>query len=163
MIPALLMLATLQGTPSAPEAAPFRAQYGWGYAGADGEGKGTLSLLLEPATGRVVLELHGLGERLVLLTGQRAGGYRVQIPRRQIDATAATLGELPLPFLPQVGSAEALHRLLTTGAGAGLRVTRKDAKGPVKLRYDGKDAQGEEFTVWLRRTRMEPLLNPSAD
>ena len=136
---------------------PIRAQYGWGYAGADGEGKGTLSLLLEPATGKVVLEVHGLGERLVFLSGDRASGYHVQIPRQGVDERAAGLSALPLPFLPRLGSCEGLHRLVTEGLGAGVKVTRKDARGPVKLRYSGKDDQGHEVMVWLERTRWEPL------
>ena len=42
-------------------AIPVRAQYGWGYAGPEGEGVGTLSLLMEPISGRLVLELHAPG------------------------------------------------------------------------------------------------------
>lgn len=139
----------------APALRPLRAQYGWGYAGSDGEGKGTLSLLLEPTTGKIVLEIHGLGERLVFLTGDRASGYRVQIPRQHVDEKATALAALPLPFFPQIGSCEGLYRLVTEGAG--VKVTRKDAKGPVKLRYSGKDDQGHEIMVWLERTRWEPL------
>lgn len=155
----LFIPAQLAQTPQ-PAPQPLRAQYGWGYAGADGEGKGTLSLLLDPATGRVVLEIHGLGERLVFLTGDRASGYRVQIPRQNVDARSASLGALPLPFLPQLGSCEGLHRLLTEGGGAGVKVTRKDAKGPVKLRYAGKDDRGREVMVWLERTRWELVAVP---
>lgn len=136
---------------------PIRAQYGWGYVGPEGEGKGSLSVLLEPASGRVVLEIHGLGERLVLLTGDRAGGYRVQIPRQHLDDHAATLAGLPLPFLPQVGSCEGLYRLLAEGGGPGVKVGRKDAQGPVKLSYTGKDDKGHEVMVWLNRTRWEPV------
>ena len=141
----------------APSLQPLRAQYGWGYAAADGEGKGTLSLLLEPATGKVVLEVHGLGERLVFLTGDRSSGYRVQIPRQKVDERAASLGALPLPFLPRLGTCEGLYHLVSEGEGAGVTITRKDAKGPVKLRYEGKDKRGREVTVWLERTRWEPL------
>ena len=65
-----MLVAQAPPTLSAPAlAAPIRAQYGWGYAGPDGEGVGTLSLLMEPASGRLVLELHAPGERLVLLEG----------------------------------------------------------------------------------------------
>ncbi len=152
----ICMLLTPPSLP-APEPAPpqpLRAQYGWGYAGPDGEGKGSLSVLLEPASGRVVLEIHGLGERLVLLTGDRSG-YRVQIPRQNLDQQAASLGTLPLPFLPQVGSCENLYRLLTEGTGPGIKVTKRDAKGPVKLRFAGKDDKGREVMVWLDRTRWE--------
>lgn len=145
--------AEVQSPPPAP--APLRAQYAWGYAGAEGTGKGTLAVLLEPATGHVVLELHGLGERLVLLTGRTGQGFRVQIPRQQVDTTASTLGGLPLPFLPAVGSPEGLRALLEEGKGPGVKVTKKDASGPKKLRYDGKDERGREVTVWLERQRWE--------
>ena len=134
---------------------PLRAQYGWGYAGADGEGKGTLSVLLEPSSGRLVLEIHGLGERLVFLSGDRATGYRVQVPRREVDEIAPGLDRLPLPFLPQLGTVEGLYRFLAQGEGKGVKVTKKDAKGPVKLRYTGEDDRGREVMVWLTRTRWE--------
>jgi hypothetical protein len=144
----------------APAAAPapqplLRAQYQWGYVGADGQGKGDLNVLLDPATGRAVLELQGLGERLMLLEGDRAGGYRVQIPRRKVDASAPTLAAVPLPFFPQVGNVEALYRLLAQGDGAGVKVTKRDASGPVKMRYQGNDDRGREVMVWLTRTRWE--------
>ncbi|HJV89096.1 MAG TPA: hypothetical protein VJ623_02225 [Holophagaceae bacterium] len=132
-----------------PAPAPFRALYDWGYLGSEGEGRGTLAVLIETATGKVVLELHGLGERLVLLTGDATSGYRVQVPRQKLDANAATLAGLPLPFLPQVGSAEALKRMLTEGEGAGVRVTKRGAHGPLKLHYVGKDPKGREEQVWL--------------
>lgn len=164
MIPllALPQAAQVQTQPALP---PLRAQYEWGYVGADGEGKGTLSVLLEPASGRLVLEIHGLGERLVLLSGDHASGYRVQIPRRDIDAAAPTLERLPLPFLPQLGNTEGLYRLLTLGEGKGVKVTKKDAKGPVKLRYAGEDERHHEVMVWLSRGRWElPVITvPSAN
>ena len=134
---------------------PIRAQYGWGYAGPDGEGVGTRSLLMEPASGRLVLELHAPGERLVLLEGDRASGYRLQVPRQKLDQRAASLSQLPLPFLPQVSSGEALLRLLRTGEGAGVSVTKKDATGPLKLRWQGKDSRGKDEQVWLDRKRWE--------
>jgi len=136
-------------------AAPIRAQYGWGYAGPEGEGVGTLSLLMEPASGRLVLELHGPGERLLLLEGDRATGYHLQVPRQKLDQRAATLAQLPLPFLPQVPSVEALLRLLRTGEGTGVSVTKRDAQGPLKLRWQGRDPRGKEEQVWLERKRWE--------
>ena len=140
----------------APAPAPIvKAQYGWGYEGPDGEGTGTLSLLVDPATGRVVLELHGLGERLLLLEGDRATGYRAQAPRRNLDEHAATLGALSLPFLPQIASPEALLALLRTGEGPGVSVQKRDEQGPVKLHWQGKDAQGHLEQVWLSRKRWE--------
>jgi hypothetical protein len=141
---------------SAPApAAPIRAQYGWGYAGPDGEGVGTLSLLMEAASGRLILELHAPGERLVLLEGDGATGYRLQVPRRNLDQRAPSLAQLPLPFLPQVPSVAALLRLLRTGEGAGVSVTKKDATGPLKLHWQGKDPRGKDEQVWLERKRWE--------
>ena len=134
---------------------PIRAQYGWGYSGADGEGVGTLSLLMEAGTGRLVAELHGLGERLLLLEGDRATGYHIQVPRQKLDQKAATLAALPLPFLPQVSSVEALLRLLRTGEGPGMAVLKKDAQGPLKLHWRGKDLKGKDEQVWLDRKRWE--------
>ncbi|WLT30362.1 hypothetical protein [Geothrix sp. PMB-07] len=139
----------------AQAAVPVRAQYGWGYAGPDGEGVGTLSLLLEAATGRLVLELHAPGERLMLLEGDKASGYRLQVPRQKVDQRAASLAQLPLPFLPQVQSVEGLLRLLRTGEGAGLSVQKKDAQGPLKLHWRGKDARGKDEQVWLDRKRWD--------
>lgn len=133
----------------------LRAQYEWGYAGADGEGQGTLSILLEPSAGRLVLEIHGLGERLVFLQGSRAEGYRVQIPRRNVDRTAQEIGGLPLPFLPAIGTPEALAKLLREGAAPGVKVSRRDERGPVKLAYEGRDEGGRRVQVWLKRVRWE--------
>ena len=133
----------------------IRAQYAWGYSGMDGEGSGTLSVLVEPQSGKVVLELHGIGERLMLLTGDRSSGYRVQIPRQELDQTVPTFGALPLPFLPQLGSSEALHSLLSEGEGPGVKVRKRDQRGPLKLRYGGHDEHGKDVTVWLNRTRWE--------
>ena len=142
-------------------AAPLRAQYGWGYAGADGEGVGTLALLLDPATGRLVLELHAPGERLVLLEGDTASGYRLQVPRQKLDQRAARLADLPLPFLPAVGSVVQLDRLLRTGEGSGVTITKQDALGPVKLHWKGRDARGKDQQVWLDRKRWEPAPAPA--
>lgn len=148
----ILMLPLLAPPPiQATAPVPFRALYGWGYVGAEGEGQGTLAVLIEPGTGKVVLELHGLGERLVLLTGDAAAGYRVQVPRQKLDASASTLAGLPLPFLPHVASAEALRLLLTQGQGAGVKVAKRGPNGPLKLHYAGKDPQGREEQVWLTR------------
>lgn len=142
--------------PEAPRPA-VRAQYTWGYAGAEGEGRGTLSLLLDPATGRVVMELHGLGERLMLLQGDRNAGYHLQVPRQGVDARAADLSGLPLPFLPLVADATGLYLLLTEGSGPGVKARRFDAFGPRTLSYRGRDERGGEMMVWLTRTRWEPL------
>jgi hypothetical protein len=143
-------------TLSAPApVAPIRAQYGWGYTGPDGEGVGTLSLLMEPPSGRLVLELHAPGERLVLLEGDGTVGYRLRVPRQKLDQHAATLADLPLPFLPQVPSVEALVRLLRTGEGKGVSVTKKDAQGPLKIHWQGQDARGKDEQVWLERKRWE--------
>ncbi len=142
-------------TEAAPAKAPVRAMYGWGYSGPDGEGVGTLSLLMEPKSGRLILELHAQGERLVLLEGDRAAGYHLLAPRQNLDQRAATLAGLPLPFLPQTPSVEALLRLLRTGEGPGVSVTKKDATGPLKLHWVGKDPRGKTEQVWLDRKRWE--------
>lgn len=140
--------------PAAP-VAPVRAQYGWGYEGPQGEGTGTLSVFVDAATGKLILELHGLGERLLLLEGDRASGYRVQVPRQKLDQRALTLAGLPLPFLPEVASPEALLKLLRTGEGAGVTVTKRDALGPMKLHWKGEDPKGRLEQVWLDRKRWE--------
>lgn len=140
--------------PADPTPAPFRALYSWGYLGAEGEGQGTLAVLLDPASGKLVLELHGLGERLVFLTGDAASGYRVQVPRQKLDAQAPTLAGLPVPFLPSVGSLEALRKLLQEGVGPGVKVQKQGPHGPLKLHYVGKDVRGREEQVWL--TRKDP-------
>lgn len=151
--------ATAQ-TPAAPAPRPLlRAQYAWGFAGGRDQGKGTLAVLIEPATGRTVLEIQGLGERLALLEGDRATGYRVQIPRQKVDVRAASLAGIPLPFFPELGSADHLYQLLADGTANGVQVTQRDASGPVKLRYQGTDAKGKDLTVWLERTRWEPAVN----
>ena len=156
-MPAILVMTNFpaaQETP-APKIEIIRAQYSWGYLGSDGEGKGTLAVLVDATTGHVVLELHGLGERLMLLEGDRTKGYRVQIPRQKLDETAPKLGDLPLPFLPEVSTPEGLRDLITRGTGVGVKVTKKDALGPLKLRYRGKDDRGKEVQVWLDRQRLE--------
>jgi hypothetical protein len=149
--------AFAQAPPPVPQTAKVtvRAQYNWGYSGMDGEGSGTLSVLVEPETGKVVMELHGLGERLMLLTGNQSGGYHIQIPRRELDRMVASFNALPLPFLPQLGSSEALYRLLSEGVGPGVKVTKRDAQAPLKLRYQGRDEQGKDVMVWMNRTRWE--------
>ena len=154
MILLMVFFPAAQEAP-APKIEIIRAQYTWGYLGNDGDGKGTLAVLVDATTGHVVLELHGLGERLMLLEGDRIKGYRVQIPRQKLDETAPKLDELPLPFLPQISTPEALRNLITSGTGAGVKITKKDAKGPVKLKYQGKDDRGKEVQVWLQRTRIE--------
>ena len=153
-----MILFLLQGPPALAAPAPqpvLRAQYGWGYEGPDGEGVGTLSLLVGAGTGKLVIELHGLGERLVLVEGDRASGYRVQVPRQKLDQQVSSLAELPLPFLPQISSVEALLKLLRTGEAPGVSVSKKDALGPLKLHWQGKDAKGKDVQVWLERKRWE--------
>ena len=153
ILPSLVLAAAL--ALQVPLPATVRAQYDWGYVGADGEGKGTFSARVDTDGGKVVLELHGLGERLVLLQGDAATGYRIQIPRRKLDKHVKGIGDLPVPFLPALGSVEALQKLLTAGEGPGVKVTETDAQGPKKLRYKGKDEQGNDVMVWLVRTRWE--------
>jgi hypothetical protein len=139
-----------------PAAEAIRAQYAWGYVGEGGEGKGLLSVLVEAASGAVIVEVQGLGERLVLLKGDAATGYHLLIPRREVDARAATMADLPIPFIPQLGNPAALRTLLVDGTGPGVQVSKRDAWGPVKLRYLGKDEQGREVRVWLERKLWQP-------
>lgn len=151
----------VQVPPAQVQAAPtpvetLRTQYDWGYVGADGEGKGILSLLLRPSDGCVILEIHGMGERLVFLEGNAAEGYRVKIPRRKIDRQERSLGTLPLPYLPpELGSPDALLRLVEKGEGPGVKVQSADAQGPRKMKYQGKDEDGNDVMVWLTRKRFE--------
>jgi hypothetical protein len=154
---ALSALVLLQAPAAEPPVQPalIKAQYDWGYVGADGEGKGTFTALVDPGKGRVVLEIHGLGERLVLLQGDAETGYRIQIPRQKLDRTVKSLVDLPVPFLPKLGSPGALQRLLEKGEGPGVKIGSLDALGPKKLRYQGQDEQGNDVMVWLTRTRWE--------
>ena len=155
MIPIFLVSALLQPASPTPSPALVKAQYAWGYAGADGEGQGTLSILLELASGHLVMELHGVGERLAFVNGDKAAGYRILIPRQGLDQTAPDLSSLPLPFLPNLGGTEGLWRLMTLGEGPGVKVTKRDKVGPKKLKYTGKDEKGKEVLVWLERQRWE--------
>jgi len=150
-----LLLAALVALPLCAQTPTVKAQYAWGYASPDGQGKGLLDILLDPATGRTIIELQGLGERLLLLEGNPKDGFHLLIPRRSVDQRAASLGALDLPFLPKLGSPEGLHALLTQGKAEGVKVTKRDKDGPMKMRYEGKDDQGKELTVWLERKRWE--------
>jgi len=135
----------------------FRAMYDWGFASPSGEGKGTLAVLVDTSTNRVVIEIHVIGERLVLLEGDGESGYRLLIPRNGVDESAPALGGLPIPFLPKLNNATDLARLLLEGAGPGIKASRRDGKGPKRLRWDGKDDRNEQCTVWLKRTRFDAL------
>jgi hypothetical protein len=141
--------------PQPPQA--FRAMYDWGFASLSGEGKGTLVVLVDLSNDKVIIELHAMSERLMLLTGDKNSGYRVQIPRDGIDECASLLNELPIPFLPALNDANGLIRLLTEGIAPGVKASRKDANGPKQLRWDGKDNRNKSCTVWLKRTRFEAL------
>jgi hypothetical protein len=110
---------------------------------------------MEPVSGRLVIELHGPGERLLLLEGTQASGYHLLVPRQNLDQRAGSLAQLPLPFLPQVASVEGLVKLLRTGEGPGMAVQKKDAQGPLKLHWQGKDPRGKAQQVWLERKRWE--------
>lgn len=159
LAPPALQAPPAQATPDA-----IRAQYAWGYVGEGGEGKGLLSVLVDAASGAVIVEVQGLGERLVLLKGDAAAGYHLLIPRREVDARAASMASLPIPFIPQMGSPAALRALLVEGVGPGVKVSKRDARGPVKLRYLGQDEQGREVRVWLERKLWQPgpVIQPPA-
>jgi hypothetical protein len=135
----------------------FRAIYDWGFASPSGEGNGTLAVLIDLSNDKVIIELHALSERMMLLEGNKEAGYRIQIPKNDIDERSASLGGLPIPFLPELNDADGLARLLTQGKGPGVKSSRKDANGPKRLRWDGKDDSKEQCTVWLTRTRFETL------
>ncbi|MDR1840973.1 MAG: hypothetical protein LBQ86_03510 [Holophagales bacterium] len=137
----------------------FRAIYDWGFASPSGEGKGSLVVLVEPPSGRVIIELHALSERLMLLEGNSGDGYRVLIPRNGVDESASSLRELPIPFMPTLRDAGGLARLLLEGIGPGVKAARKDNNGPKRLRWEGKDDKNEPCTVWLKRTRFERICN----
>ena len=143
----------------APAPLPFaslRAEYKWSFRGAQESGSGSLVLLLEPASGKLVLEVFSYGERLALVDGDAAAGYQVVLPRQNLNRTVPTLAELPLPFLPQAGSAETLARALATGEGEGLAVEARDAQGPRKLRFHGQDDAGAAIEVQLTRKQWKP-------
>ena len=137
--------------------ASLKAEYKWSFRGAADSGSGTLALRLEPASGKLVLEVFSFGDRLALVDGDSADGYQVVLPKEQVNRTVPGLADLPLPFLPQSGSVEALARALADGEGEGLSVEKRDTRGPVKLRYTGRDNAGRPVEVQLIRKRWEPV------
>jgi hypothetical protein len=146
-------------TPAPESPLPFaslKAQYKWSFRGAKDSGSGTLALRLEPVGGKLVLEVFTYGDRLALVDGDSAGGYQLVLPKEHVNRTVPALAELPLPFLPQAGSVEALARALANGEGDGLSVEKRDGQGPVKLRYTGRDSSGNPVEVHLTRKRWEP-------
>jgi len=157
MTPMLLLFPPALVLQEQPQRQAFRVMYDWGFASPSGEGKGTLAVLVDTSTDKVVIELHAIGERLLLLEGSRESGYRLLIPRSAIDERAPALSDLPTPYLPTIGSASDLVRLLLEGAGPGVKASRRDNKGPKRLRWDGRDDRGEQCTVWLKRTRFEAM------
>lgn len=146
-------------TPAPGTSLPFtsvKAQYKWSFRGATESGSGSLTLRLEPASGKLVLEVFTYGDRLALVDGDGASGYQLVLPKEKVDRTVPSLADLPLPFLPQAGSVEALARALALGEGEGLSVEKRDGQGPVKLRYAGQDEAGKPVEVRLTRKRWEP-------
>lgn len=142
--------------PSLPPTA-VRAQFAWSYEASDANGSGTMSLLMDAAGERLVLEIHSFGDRLALLTGDAASGYHLQVPKEKIDRTEPGLAQLPLPFLPEARTVAALRKALETGEGPGLEVLKRKDGVPVKLRYKGVDEKGQVVLVWLSRKRWEPV------
>jgi hypothetical protein len=138
-----------------PGQAALKAQYKWGYLGPEGQGHGTMSVLVAEPSEQVVIELQGMGERIMLLSGDRTSGYRLQIPRQGVDLQRPDLAALPMPLLPEVENAKGLENLLRQGTTPGVSVTNRDSEGPIKLHYSGKNGKGEEVEVWLTRTRWE--------
>lgn len=155
----MILLPPAIQAPEPPAPLPFasvRAQYKWSFAGAKQSGSGSLVVLMEPASGKLTLEVFSFGERIAFVDGDAAMGYRLLLPKQEIDRVAPALADLPLPFLPQAGSVDALARALALGEGAGLSVGKRDAAGPVKLRYEGQDDAGAPIEVSLTRKRWEP-------
>jgi len=157
MMPMLLPFPPALIAQEQPQRQAFRVLYDWGFASPSGEGKGTLAVLVDTSTDKVVIELHAIGERLMLLEGNGESGYRLLIPRNAVDERATALSDLPTPYLPTISSAADLARLLLEGSGPGVKASQRDSKGPKRLRWDGKDDMGEQCTVWLKRTRFEAM------
>ena len=134
----------------------LRAEYKWSIRRAKESGGGTLTLLIEPATGKLVLEVFSYGDRLALVDGDASAGYQVVLPKEQVNRTVPGLADLPLPFLPQAGSVEALARALAFGEGSGVTVEKRDDLGPVKLGYQGLSEDGSAMEVHLIRKRWAP-------
>lgn len=155
--PALQSPAPPSPGPGALPFASVKAQYKWSFKGADGSGSGTLAMLMEPGSGKLVLEIFSYGDRLALVDGDTATGYQYVLPKQQVNRTVPTLADLPLPLLPQVGSVEALARALALGESEGLVVDTRDALGPLKLSYTGQDEAGKPIEVRLTRKRWQPL------
>ncbi|HET6331073.1 MAG TPA: hypothetical protein VFF76_09830 [Holophagaceae bacterium] len=155
----MLFPPALHQAPAPETPLPFislKAQYKWSFRGAKDSGSGTLALRLEPAGGKLVLEVFTYGDRLALVDGDCSSGYQLVLPKENVNRTVPTLAELPLPFLPQAGSVEALARALANGEGEGLSVEKRDRQGPMKLRYTGRDSAGNPVEVQLTRKRWEP-------
>ena len=163
MIPFPPVLQTPAPAPTPGPAAltplPFsavKAQYKWSFRGEKDSGSGSLELILGPTEGRLVLEIHSYGERLALVEGTTARGYQIVLPKQNVNRVVPTLADLPLPFLPQTGSVEALARALALGEGEGLTVEKRDENGPLKLRFAGEDPDGQPVEIQLTRKRWEP-------
>ena len=156
--PAIAVPAQAPTVPESPlPFASLKAEYKWSFRGATDSGSGTLALRLEPASGKLVLEVFSFGDRLALVDGDRAGGYQIVLPKEHVNRTVPLIADLPLPFLPQAGSVEALARALADGEGENLTVEKRDPQGPVKLRYTGRDSAGKPVEVQLIRKRWEPV------
>ena len=143
----------------APAPLPFtslKAEYKWSIHNATDSGSGSLVLRLEPGPGKLVLEVFTYGDRLALVDGDAAGGYQIVLPKEHVNRIVPSLSELPLPFIPQTGSIEALARALADGEGAGLSVEKRDVLGPVILRFTGRDGAGKPVWVQLTRKRWLP-------
>ena len=91
----------------------------------------------------------------MLLEGDSATGYHLQIPRQKVGPARRDPGRPgPARSCPSWATPPALYRLLAKG-GPGREGHQRDAKGPVKMRYQGQDDRDKEVTVWLERTRWE--------
>jgi hypothetical protein len=95
-----------------PIDAALKAQYTCRYIGPEEHGKGSMNMMVEESTAQVVIEFQEPGERFALLLGYRDNGHHLRIPRQGVDQTSPSIGNLPLPFLPNVGRTEGLVSLL---------------------------------------------------
>ena len=155
----MILLPPRQEAPPPPAPLPFsslRAEYKWSLRGEKESGSGSLVVLLTPASGRLVLEVFSYGDRLALVDGDTAAGYQVVLPKQDVNRTVPALEDLPIPFLPQAGSVDALARALAFGEGDGLSVDTRDGLGPVKLGFTGQDDAGRPIAVQLTRKRWQP-------
>ncbi|MBS1766843.1 MAG: hypothetical protein JST05_05490 [Acidobacteria bacterium] len=155
----MILLPPRQEAPAPPKALPFasvRAEYKWSLRGEKENGSGSLVLLLTPEGGKLVLEVFSFGDRLALVDGDEKSGYQIILPKQDVNRTVPTLADLPLPFIPQAQTVDALARALTFGEG--IQVDTRDAVGPVKLHFEAKAEDGSPLEIRIIRKRWQPAV-----